>query len=191
MYYVLCVIKPEGYGEGWMDIEDWTGIEGFGDWGIGALAEQRPTGPVQINAVPHDGYQDDPADLQDKTVPLMSKRLKEAMDAAGVDNINYLPITLKNTETGRVYDYFAFNLLGLVAAADPAESKISSHDGDFVGDSQIEDLVIDESKTGGLLIFRLKEKFSAILVHEKVRQAIKSAGIKTVGFMRPEDYVAL
>jgi hypothetical protein len=190
-YFVMRALPSPDDVEGYMDIEDWDATEGFGDWSVGKLAQQRPTGSVQINAVPNDGYQGEPADLQDLNVPIMSKRLKAAMDAAGVDNINYLPITLKNTETGQVYDYFAFNLLGLVSAADRAQSKMASYDGDFVGDSQVYDLVIDESKCGGLLMFRLKEKFSAVIVHEKVKKAVEAAGIDTVAFMNPKDYMAL
>jgi hypothetical protein len=190
-YYVIRVVHPTGYGEGFIEIEDWDDIEGFDDWGVGRLAKKSPQGPVQIKAVPRDGFKGDPVDFQDQTVPLMSKRLKEVLDSAGVDNINYLPITLRHTETGQIYDYFAFNLLGLVAAADLAQSDISSFDGDFVGDSQVHGLVIDPSKPGGALIFRLKEKFTAILVHEKIKQAVESAGIKTITFIKPENYMAL
>jgi hypothetical protein len=190
-YYLIRTQSVPRDVKGWMDIEDYKHAKKFRGWGVGKIAEKQPTEPVEISATPKNGYELDPADWQDQGVPFMSKRLKAAIDSAGVDNINYLPITLKNTETGKVYEYFAFNLLGLVDAADPAQSKIDSHDGDFVGDSQINDLIIDDEKCGGLLMFRLKQKFSAVVVHEKIKKAVEAAGITTVTFMKPEDYMAL
>lgn len=174
-----------------MEIEDWVGIEGFEDWGRGTAAKLRPKGDVEIRAVPYDGYVGLPPELSDTNVPVMSARLKEALIAAGVDNINFLPITLRNSETGQTYEYFAFNLVGLVGAADMTKSNITSHDGDFFGDSVVHDLAIDESKINGLLMFRLKEKFSAVLVHKSVKDTIESRGIDTLKFIDPKDYMAL
>lgn len=184
-------IDENGEGLGYIEIEDWNDIEGFGDWGVGRKATQHPTGPVEIRAVPHDGYAGPPHDYQDSAVPLVSKRMKEALEAAGVDNIDHLPITVRNTETGQAFEYFAFNLLGLVAAADYAKSRFTSLDGDFVGDSQVHDLAVDPGKARGMLMFRLKEKFSVILVHRQVKESIEAAGIASVKFVKPEDFMAL
>jgi hypothetical protein len=191
-YFVLRSlpsIEAEGV-DGYMEIEDWHDVAGFENWGVGLLAEQRPTGEVEMPAVPHDGFAGPPDDFQDMSVPLMSKRLRQAIESAGVDNIEFHPVTVRNTQTGEAYEYFAFNLLGLVAAAGPA-TKMSSHDGDFIGDTQVYDLAIDESRARGLLMFRLKEKFTVILVHRKVKQAIERAGIGSVTFVKPEDFMAL
>jgi len=175
---------------GYIEIEEWD-VEGFEDWGVGRIERSQPQLPVVINVVAHDGFVGVPHDFQDDVVPLMSARMKEAIESAGVDNIKFLGVTLRNPATEETYDYFAFNLIGLVSAADFSQSQITSHDGDFVGDSQVHNLVLDESKTRGLLMFRMKEKFSTILVHRKVREAIEKRGINTVGFMAPEDYMAI
>jgi hypothetical protein len=174
-----------------MEIEDWDATDGFEDWGRGTPARQRPPGAVEIRAVPYDGYSGLPDDLQDTNVPLVSKRLKEAIESAGVDNNDFSPVTVRNADTGEVYEYFAFNLIGLVAAADPAGSEMTSRDGDFIGDTSISGLVIDESKCRDLLMFRLKEKFSVILVHETVKQAIERHGIASVRYIDPGDFMAL
>jgi hypothetical protein len=175
----------------YMELEDWATRKGFEDWGSGTIAQNRPSGPVEIRAVPYNGYTGLPDDYEDSSVPLMSKRLKQVMQSAGVDNIEFLPITLRNTETGQTYEYFAFNLVGLVSAVDFSKSKIGSHDGDFVGDSQIYDLVIDDSKCRNALMFRLAEKFSTILVHRTVKEAVERSGITSVKFIKPEDFMAL
>lgn len=176
--------------EGYMEIEDWHDVPGFENWGVGMPAEQRPTGDVELRATPYDGFTGPPDDLQDMSIPLMSKRLREAIESAGVDNLEFHPITVRNAATSEAYEYFAFNVVGLVAAADPWKS--SSRSGrDFVAHSQIHDLVIDDASARGLLMFRLKERFTVILVHRTVREAIERAGIGSVTFVRPEDFMAL
>jgi len=191
-YFILDRERPDEQ-VGYMEIEDGAdGVyEKFRLWRVGAPAQLPPPGPVVIEAVPHEGYTGHPVELNDGSIPLMSKRIREALDAAGVDNIVYFPVTLRNPETGQTYEYFAFNLIGLVAAADLGQSNIASTDGDFTGDSQVYDLALDESKCGGFAMFRLKEKFSAIVVHRRVKETIESRGITALTFMKPEDYMHL
>ncbi|MBN1499969.1 MAG: hypothetical protein JW982_07435 [Spirochaetes bacterium] len=190
-YFILDNQLPEFNAKGYMEIEDWNDIEGFDDWGEGIEAKDKPAGDIEIDVVSHDGYNGLPPDLHDHSVPLISARMKTALDAAGVENIKYLPVTLKNPETNQKFEYFAFNLIGLISAADFSESDIKSPDGDFTGDSQIYDLVIDEDKIPELLIFRLAEKFSAVVVHSRVKAEIEKHGIDTLRFLKPEDYMAL
>lgn len=192
-YFVMCsapAIESDS-ARGYIDIEDWDGIEGFEDWGRGTPAQRHPSGPVVIQAVPHDGCAGAPDDFQDMSVPLMSRPLKEAIDAAGVDNVRFFPVALRNTETAEVYEYFAFNLVGLGAAAGSAREGMSSHDGDFLGDTHVRRLRIDDASARGLLMFRLQEKFSVILVHESVKESVERSKISTVKFVKPEDFVAL
>lgn len=192
MYFVLQCDRPDDDSGGWMDIEDWTGVNGFKDWRVGRIARDRPgASPTVISAVPHDGYQGLPRELSDNSVPLMSARLKAAIEGAGVDNIDYHPVTLRNSATAATYPYYAFNLIGLVSATDFRKSVLESYDGDFKGDSAIKHLVLDPSKTGALLMFRLAEKFSTILIHARVREAIERAGIDTLRFTKPEDFYHL
>jgi hypothetical protein len=121
----------------------------------------------------------------------MSNRLKQVLQSAGVDNINFHPVTLRNSETGQTYEYYAFNLVGRISAVDFKQSKIGSYDGDFVGDSQIHDLVIDDSRCRNALMFRMVEQFSTILAHRTVKEAVERSGITSVKFIKPEDFMAL
>lgn len=177
--------------DGYMEIEDWKKTEGFEDWSVGRLATKRPAGPVEIDVVPYLEYSGGPDEFVDLNVPLMSKKLKETVQGAGVDNLNFYPVALRNTETGETYEYFAFNLIGLVDAVDLGKSTITSQDGDFLGDSSITDLAVNEAAARELLMFRLKQKFSVILVHRKVKEAIERAAIPSVKFIAPEDFMAL
>jgi hypothetical protein len=189
-YFIIQKSQYEE-GKGFSEIEDWVGIKGFNDWRRGVKATMSPDGPVELRVICHGGFQGNPPELSDFNIPLMSSRLKTALEDAGVDNVHFSPITLRNSESGKVYNYYAFNLVGLLSVVDFRKSDVVSLDGDFVGDSQIHNLSIKASDGESPLIFRMKEKFSAILVHKKVKLAIENAGIDTVKFTKPEDFFHL
>lgn len=60
--------------------------------------------------------------------------------------------------------------------------------GSTMGDADFHALIIDESKTAGLLLFRLAENISAIVVHERVKQSIEAAGIPGFAFYGPGEW---
>lgn len=196
-YFVLreapSIEAPDAAERGYSEIEDWScaQVDAFAGWSSGVPAPSQPSPPVEIRVVRHGGYVGTPDEYYDNSIPLVSQRLREALDAAGVDNIRYLPVTLCDSESAVTHPYFAFNLIGLVDAVDLRKSALHSHDGDFVGDSAISDLAVDGSAARGLSMFRLRQKFSVVLVHRRVKAAIERVGIPTVKFIAPEDLVAL
>jgi hypothetical protein len=178
--------------KGYIEIEDWEGsYPQFNGWSVGVSAAEVPTESAEIGAAQYGDFDGAPNDLNDFTIPLMSARLKAALGAAGVSNVQYAPVRIRNKTTGETYDYFAFNLVGLVAAADFEKSDLKSYDGDFTGETEIHSLTLDESRIGKLLMFRLKEKFSVIVVHRNVKEAIEHADITTLSFIEPKDFMAL
>ncbi len=189
MYYILKQ-QDEDENSGYMEIEEGKHCKGFRNWGVGRTTSTVPSDDVIIDVVPYDGYQGDPPDFSDSSIPLMSERLRKALEGAGVDNILYHPVTLKNTETGQTYPYYAFNLIGRVSMVDLKASDIQSYDGDYTGDSSIKNLVLDESKDPGLSLFRLEENFS-IVIKEEIKKHLESCGIDTLKYIAPEDYYAL
>lgn len=195
LYFVmreaLSVEREDADDDGYIEIEDWEATDGFDDWAVGLPAEEQPKGPVVMNAVPYDGYAGPLDEFKDENVPLMSKRLKETLESAGVDNLRFYPIAVRHKKTKKTHEYFAFNLIGLVDAVDLGKSTMTSVDGDFMGDTVISELSVDEAKPRGLLMFRLKQKFSVILVHRRVKEAVEGAGITSVKFIAPEDFMAL
>ncbi len=116
--------------------------------------------------------------------PVMRIDLFETLKSAGVDNLETFPARLKDEVNNITHtNYVAFNVIGLVAAADldrsvlmPHENRASLHSTDF------DALVIDESKTRGLLLFRLAENCSAIVVHHLIKEAVEKAGIPGIIF---------
>ena len=121
--------------------------------------------------------------------PYVSQRLRDTLNAVGVSNIDYYPVAVENSDGTIVHQCFAFNLIGCIACADMAKSDVSSNGIDMIA-VDFESLVIDESKTRGALMFRLAESVNGIVVHESVKNAIEAAGIDTLTFIPPEEWVS-
>lgn len=125
----------------------------------------------------------------EKAIPVMRDDVVAALTGAGVDNIQYFDALLKDPASGTEYrNYKAFNIVGLVACADMSASQLMGTAPARIGDTDFASLVIDESKAGGMLMFRLAENIGAIVVHERVKQAIEAAGIPGFVFYGPGEW---
>lgn len=116
-------------------------------------------------------------------VPFMHNSLYEALLAAGVDNLQVYDAVIRDIARGIDHrDFKAYNVVGLVAAADMEESTMMGTSDSTLIDADFDRLVIDESKCNGLLLFRLAENFNALVVHERVKQEVERRGIKGIFF---------
>jgi hypothetical protein len=121
---------------------------------------------------------------------LMDSQLADALKRAGVDNFDsYQAIVLDKKSGMRYENYRAINIVGAVSAAD--DEKSAGEDIGVVSDGRrtvwFDKLVIDESKAGGLLMFRLAERISYIMIHESVKRVLEASGFGRLDFMGPED----
>lgn len=120
----------------------------------------------------------------------MHHSLVEALIAAGVNNLELFPARITNPVTGYVHeDYQAFNVIGLVSAADLEQSTLM-HDDEKPGllDTDFDSLVLDEDRTMGFHLFRLAENCSAICVSEKVKKAVEERRIPGIIFYGPGEW---
>lgn len=150
--------------------------------------------PVQASSVPRPlRYTLDPdyggtpkALYASEANPVMRDDLAHVLANVGVDNVQYFDSILIDPASGQEYtNYKAFNIIGLVAAADMGKSELMGTADSSMGDIDFHALVIDESQTRGLLLFRLAENISAIVVHERVKAAIEAAAIPGFVFYGP------
>lgn len=120
----------------------------------------------------------EPPHLLGDTIPVFSALLVETLKAAGVDNFEVFPAVLKNPKTGKEWNgYFAFNALGIMAAANLSESK---YDTLMKGDPEgvetplvgFHTIVLDKAKVQDLLMLRLAESPEVLLVHDTVMNQI-------------------
>lgn len=98
--------------------------------------------------------------------PIMRQDMIDALRASGVDNLDLYRAIVRDPDTRQEWtNYWAFNVLGLVAAAVEKPA-----------------LGIDEAKTMGLFLFRLVEAPSLIVVDERVMDAVLQRAIPGVVF---------
>jgi hypothetical protein len=108
---------------------------------------------------------------------LMTLALVEALQGAGVDNLQVFPAVLTDSATGEVReDYRVVNIVGKVAAADMKRSQAISRGGGQV----VTRLTIDPGRARGLLMFRLAESLIDVIVHGKVARAIAAGQFPAV-----------
>lgn len=121
----------------------------------------------------------------------------QEMRDAGVDDVDQYLRDIGYQDIGEWIDpkpgavftnYKAVNVLGLVAAANMAKSEATVHGGIPLIDVDFDSLVIDESKTLGIKMFRLAESTNAILVHESLRDALLAKGFGSdIAFYDPAE----
>lgn len=120
---------------------------------------------------------------------LMSDKLVEALLECGVDNLDCYPAELFNPMTNeRFSNYQAVNIIGAVAAANLAESQHQTF-GAARFDVDFDSLVLDPAKTNGLLMFRLAECVTGIVVHESVKAHCDKRGIEHLDWVLPAEWI--
>ncbi|WP_163997959.1 imm11 family protein [Pyxidicoccus caerfyrddinensis] len=181
-YYVLKCFDPPHFYKARVEYRD---DDAFRFWNSGEPLENHPALPMRVPVATD--RQTVMAEFWDATPALMTKRLLDALTAAGVNNLEVFPAVLIDSSGAETTNHVAFNLVGLIAAADLNATRFAPGTERRMIDSDIDHLVVDPSKTGGALMFRLAEAVNVILVHEKVKTAIEAAGIDTMTFMLPED----
>ncbi len=121
--------------------------------------------------------------------PIMSDDLVAALRAAGVDNLQLFDAVVEDPNTGQRHsNYKAFNIVGVVAAADMGKSKLMGTSDSQMIDVDFESLAIDESKAAPFLLFRLAESVSAIIVSDSVRNEVERRNIPGMEFYDPADW---
>lgn len=122
------------------------------------------------------------------TIPLFRDDLVDALAGAGVDNLDLYDVLVRDPDDGKTYsNYKAVNIIGVVSAADMGASKATVHTGGPVIDVEFDNLVLDEARPRGALIFRLAEATGTIVVHERLRDHLLAKGFDRLEFLPPGD----
>lgn len=159
------------------------------DWYGGRRFETQPQEPIIIRIIP-DNEQGDLLPYFGTTC-VMSDAFYDALHEAGVDNLEVFEAVIQSKDGTIVHaGYKAFNIVGLVRAADLSKTKFTDDNPSRLIDASIEALEIDPDKAHGLLMFRLAEYVGAVLVHEKVKQVIEAKKFPYIVFREPGDFVS-
>lgn len=153
---------------------------------------QPPPEPIAIRTEPEDpGIPNVYAELYWNPIPLMTRRLVQALRGAGIDNLQTYETSLESTQGSTpppANRYLAVNIVGRVAAADLSTSEINPDTAERMISTDFYSLVVDGAKAKDLLLFRLAENITAVLVHEHVREQIERSGIGTLTWLAPEEW---
>jgi len=130
-----------------------------------------------------------PAMLDDMAQPLMHDDLVSALEAVGVDNLQLFAAVIEDPTNGVKHtDYKAFNVIGVVAAADMSKSVTMGTSDSTLIDVDFESLAIDEKKAAPFRLFRLAENISTLVVDEAVKSEVERRGIPGMRFYDPADW---
>ncbi|MFP2927135.1 imm11 family protein [Pyxidicoccus sp. 3LG] len=120
---------------------------------------------------------------------LVSSRFKDALDSAGVDNIDYYPAEITNESTGKVHrGYYAANIIGMIAGLDRSKTLYTPMPSFPDTVLEFKELHLDLAKVHGAKVFRLQESCTTLLMHESVKQAIEKAGLRGMELLPAEGY---
>ena len=118
-----------------------------------------------------------------------SLRLIEVLRRAGVDNIDYYPCRLVNDASGASYlTHQAANLLDVVHCLDEENSELERDDEEPNEIWYIERMKLFEDRLGDVLMFRLGERRSTVIAHQRIKDAVESAGLTGIVFLPAEGY---
>ncbi len=130
-----------------------------------------------------------PALIEGTPYPLMRDDLVHALQAAGVHNLQLFPAVVKDPANGTEQtNYKAFNIIGLVRAADLGKSKLMGTSDSSIIDVDFDSLSLDERKAAPFDLFRLAESVSAIIVSRRVKEEIERHSIEGMLFYEPENW---
>jgi hypothetical protein len=107
---------------------------------------------------------------------------------AGVSNIDDYSATITNPFDGKIYsNYLAIKIIGAIEAVDEelSESDELDESGADLGGKFYDEIIIDEAKANGALLFRLKEFLPYIVIAESIREAILTKGDPQDFYFKP------
>ena len=190
MYWMLEVRSPKGGSRAVINkLPDLKAISSIGsfDWFSGNKFDFKITEPLVFELGKEGGNL---TDFFPSSIPLMSVKMLNAIEQAGVNNIDSYPATLLEASGVPVQEeYRAINIIDRVACADLEASECFMIDPDDPIGIDFDSLVIDEERAKGHNFFRLSEAVNGIVVHDSVREALEPLNLRGITFVAPEDWV--
>lgn len=115
-------------------------------------------------------------------VPMVSTRLKHALEAAGVSNVEYFSTRVEGRDAlDQDPAYWAINVIGKSLMADPQQS-VSHRAFGQAGADLFSRFVPRSDIEPGLRLFRMAEHLSTLVIDHHVVQACIDAGIDTLQY---------
>ncbi len=150
-------------------------------WLHGIAFSNPPTSPLRLK-LEDDDDAGEFADFVLNPIPLVTERFRKVLENCGVSNVDYYPVVMDNIEGFEDFPkYFAINVIGKVAAADPSKSNYNETFGQM-GANNFDKFVLNHNAVAGLDFFILAEHLSSVVVSERVKAESEKEGIDTLRF---------
>jgi Immunity protein family (Imm11) len=158
-------------------------------WMSGKIFPTPPAQPLVVKIQP--GYEEADPPVFEESPQIMTIEFHEALRAAGVDTLDVYDAEVQSKDGSvRLSGYKAYNIVGLVSAAELSKTEFAPDNPSRQMDASIRSLVVDDSKVRGLLLFRLAESVDTILIHRSVKEALQERRFKGVQFIPPELHIS-
>lgn len=147
-----------------------------------------PGGPARVTVASTAGH---PSDFLEVPCPIVSDAMRRALDAAGVDNVEYFPAEVEeqHAEGVLVAHYWIANVVGAVACAESLPTTPSiAQAAQPADDEPPPNFRVDPARARGLDLFRLAEDRSLLVVSERVADRLRAAGLRGLVLQAPEEY---
>jgi hypothetical protein len=163
------------------DVKDEDDLEW--PWMHGVKLKGPPTEALKLAVDLDNEDAGDFADFVLGPIPMVSQRFRDALDAAGANNVDYYPVAIEGADQFDEFPtYFAANIVGKIAAADKSASQYTEAFGG-PGADLFDKLVLDPKLSTDLPIFILAENLSMVIVSEKVKTQAEALGVDTLRFI--------
>lgn len=164
------------------DTGDLMGVEQWELWSGKTMAHWNETAWIQARKPGNDGDPDDA--LQSYlSPPIYSARLRQALEAAGITGIQWLPLHVLRPDGTEIPGYAIANIVNLVEGAlDLERSDYDVYPPDYFLPERVGKIsglripVLRAEKILGLDIFRPAEYVVSFYVSERFKQAFEKAG---------------
>jgi hypothetical protein len=157
-------------------------------WQRGHRFQDPPPQPVLVDL--DAAYPGVLVPMFDAGILLFSDLMVRSFTEAGVDNLDYYNAVVSDPASGeRLTSYKATNIVGAVSCADLSASIYEAPSGSPLIDTDFDSLAIDEDRTHGLLMFRLAECITGIVIHERVRDALERNEVPYLDFYEPVEWI--
>lgn len=157
-------------------------------WMIGRRFKKPPELPVVAKIQPN--YEKAELVPYFDAARLMSVAFYEALCEAGVDNLDVYDAVIRSEDGSITHEgYKAFNIVGVVQAADLKKTIFNDPPATRLIDASFESLAIDPEKASGLLMFRLAESLKTVIIHERVKRVIESKNFPHVVIREPSETI--
>ncbi len=124
-----------------------------------------------------------PSDFLESPYFIVSNRMRKALDAFGIKNIQYVPAVLEQPDPKKQHmGYFLANVIGLVSCVDPERSTYQQLSGNK---RLLRGMVIDAKAVPGLSLFRLKENRRLVLISQPLKLHLQTQGLQGLSFQDP------